>query len=159
MARTYTQPEKADAVALYVEHGLAEAHHRTGIPKVNLKRWANTQGVDTAAIGERASAKTAAATQASQQRWADLRAAMADRSGDMATRVLAVCEQYLEELVPTSVRDLQSLATTFGILVDKAQVLSNGATERIEHVVPPERSPDVEEELAKLYDLAEHRAA
>lgn len=159
MARTYTDTQKADAVNLYVEHGLAEAHHRTGIPKVNLKRWANTQGVDTAAIGERASAKTAAATQASQQRWADLRAAMADRSGDMATRVLAVCEQYLEELVPTSVRDLQSLATTFGILVDKAQVLSNGATERIEHVVPPERSPDVEEELAKLYDLAEHRAA
>ena len=64
MARTYTDTQKTDAVNLYVEHGLAEAHHRTGIPKPSLRNWARAAGHDTATLGSRAASKTAAATEA-----------------------------------------------------------------------------------------------
>lgn len=44
MARTFTAAQRADAVALVEEHGLAEAHRRTGIAKSTLTSWVRGKG-------------------------------------------------------------------------------------------------------------------
>lgn len=50
MTRTYTAEETTDALAVYVEHGLATAHRETGIPKSTLQKWARREGLDLGAI-------------------------------------------------------------------------------------------------------------
>lgn len=153
MARTYTDTQKTDAVNLYVEHGLAEAHHRTGIPKPSLRNWARAAGHDTATLGSRAAEKTRAATQAHLDDAAEKRALLGRELLDAARIHVA------RSIAADNGKDAQHYMTAGAIGLDKFRLEQGEVTDRTEHVVPPERSPDVEEELAKLYDLAEHRAA
>jgi transposase-like protein len=59
------QPElKAQALAIYVEHGGAEAARQTGIPNGTIRSWAHRNGVATVAAE-----KTRAATEAARPSW------------------------------------------------------------------------------------------
>lgn len=128
MARTYTDEQRAEGVALCLEVGMAEAHNRTGIPKPTLSRWLTPE--QQTEMAERFQQKTAAATEASRQHWAELRAVMVDEAGDVAQRLLRLIADHTGDLAPSSPRDAKDLATAMAILVDKAQLLSGDATSR-----------------------------
>lgn len=124
MAR-YTPAEKSEAVSLYVEHGLAEAHHRSGIPRASLQRWAEAAGHDLAAISGHTAAKTAAAHLAVAQRWQDRRDALKDEFGEVAELALAKCKALLEA---GKTAEAQKAIVCAAVGVDKAQLLSGDAT-------------------------------
>lgn len=140
MARTYTDTERSDAVALYVEHGLAEAHRRTDVPKPTLRSWATKAGLDISELSARTAHKTAAASEATRRRWETLRTTMADRSGDLAARVLDLVAEHLDQLTPETAADVKNLATAAGILIDKAQLLDGHATSRTEATISDQRA-------------------
>lgn len=153
MASTYTDAQKADAVAIYVEHGLAEAHRRTGIPKPTLKRWLENEGIDPSETTARSVEKTRAATEAASAGAAEKRALLQTELLDAAREHVAMARITLDG------KDAQHWMTAAAIGVDKFRLEKGEATERTEHVAAPERNPEVEEELGILYDMAEHRAA
>lgn len=68
---TYTPEQRAKALELVVEQGTAHAHQVTGVPKSTLSRWCKAAGVDTETT---ARARTAAATEATRARSAEVKA-------------------------------------------------------------------------------------
>jgi len=153
MASTYTDADKADAVRLYLEHGLAEAHHRTGVPKPTLKRWLAAAGHDPSETAARSVAKTAAATEAHTARLEELR--VKARAEFAESAVFAARQVRSSE----KGNDAQGWAMAGGICLDKVRLELGEATERHEHGPTPERTPEQEAELAKVVDLAQRRAA
>lgn len=152
MAR-YTDHEKADAVALYVGHGLAEAHHRTGIPKASLQRWAEAAGQDLSELAGRTADQTRAASQAHA---ADLEARRVKLRGTL----LSAAEHAVAKIVgEEDGNQAKGWAITSGIVIDKLRLELGEATDRTETVAAPERTPEVESELAKVVALADRRAA
>jgi transposase-like protein len=126
MARTrYTDEQKADALALYVEHGPAETARRTGIAKGTLASWAHRAGVQSVATE-----LTAAATEAASAKWAERRQTMVDEIGLVAEAALSGAAGAVLAGRP---RDAKDYATTMAILVDKAQLLGGDATTRHEN--------------------------
>lgn len=146
----WSEQDKAHALALLTDgNTLAEAHHATGIPKPTLIRWAKQAGIEV----ERASERTLAAIETNRLAWEERRTVVAEKAGrlaelaaDEATRLLAEGE-YLEA---------QRLMTVMGVSVDKAQLLTGAATVRTEAV--PERTPEQEQELAKVLTLVQGAA-
>lgn len=86
-------------------------------------------------------------------RWAERRAVMVEEIGAAAHMALAQCVNA------TSVgqgRDAKDFATTLGILVDKAQLLSGAATARSEHLTP---GSAIDAEIAELVELMRQQDA
>lgn len=181
MARTYTDTQKADAVALYVEHGLAEAHRRTGITKPSLRTWAKKAGHNPADLRSHEADKTRAANGARLEDMAARRTQLAsDLMGDvqrLRAQLFAPCVERkamavnlgkdqgseveivdIEHRQPPF-REQQAIMTTLAIAVDKIQVLTGEATERIEHRQVPERTPEQEAELDLTLRLVRDQAA
>ena len=142
----YTADQKAEALQLWTEHGSAETVRRTGITRRTLTRWANAAGLMSQDSTEKmTAARNAAATRVAEV-WGDYREKEAAAAGATASRLrTALLEQVegepiLERIGDDEVqvgtlvngRNLQSLAVAYGILVDKAELLSGHATERIE---------------------------
>lgn len=174
MARTYTDTQKADAVAVYVEHGLAEAHRRTGIPKPTLSGWLTAQ--QRSEVDERSSEKTAAATKARtvslDARRAELAENLMDDVERLRLQLFAPCVERkavvlsgglhdrgavevvdIDRTQPTF-GDQKAIMTTLAIAVDKLQVLTGEATERVDI------TGDVRARASELVDeLARRRAA
>lgn len=122
--RSYTDEQKAEALALYAEHGAAETARRTGITSGTIQSWASRSGVATTC-----NERTAAAVEAAQQQWAERRLAMVHEMGRVAAKALRVAEHNLDEGTTSKAKDA---ATTMAILVDKAQLLGGDATQRHE---------------------------
>lgn len=179
MARTYTDAEKASAVALAIEVGPTEAGERLEIPKSTVANWMTPE--DQALLAERSTAKTAAATAAHAldmaTRRADLASGLMDDVARLRDQLFAPCverkvvtlagskdEVGRWELVDID-RDLptfteqKAIMTTLAIAVDKIQILTGEATERIEHRGAPERTPEQEAELDRTLRLVRDRAA
>jgi transposase-like protein len=151
MARTYTDTERADAVAVYVEHGLAEAHRRTGIPKGTLQSWLTPEQ------RTQVSAHTASKTRAANEAHAlDLEATRAELRAELANASLHHVRRSLEA---EKGNDAQAWMVAGAIGVDKLLLVTGEATSRIEHVAAPERTPDQEAELDRTLRLVADRAA
>ena len=143
--QTWTPEQRAEALELYPEHGPAHAGRQLGIPLGTVASWARRAGVRTVAAE-----KTRAATEHAAATMQQKKLTLADQVADEARRVLgqlfaptvekkivtlsgglhdrgdwAIAE--VERDAPTFA-DQQRIATTFGILVDKLQVLTGGAT-------------------------------
>lgn len=127
----YTPEQKAEALRLYAEHGAGETHRLTGIPKGTLTSWAGRNGVQS-----HAAAKTAIATEASKIKWAERRQTLADQLGDAVADFVAAARKAAAD---GDGRNTQALMTAAAISVDKAQLVSGGATSRHEDVTDPER--------------------
>ena len=153
----YTDKQKAEAVALYPEHGTAETARRTNIPPRTITRWAREAGLTAQASTEKTSKARAAGAARVAQAWGDFREAEAMGAGATAIRLREAIMQALADKKATAL-DAKNLAITYGILIDKAELLSGQATERIEHWV----ESDVDAELRALvveYEdvIREHR--
>jgi transposase-like protein len=165
--RSYTDAEKANALSLYVDHGTAEAARQTGIAKGTIAAWASRAGVATLAP-ENLQAATEMKLLDMDARKAEL---AADLMGDvqrLRAQLFAPCKirkvvtlsggdrPATAEIVdvnldqPTFV-DQRAIMTTLAIAVDKIQILTGAATERIDM----RHSTPIDEELERLTeDLA-----
>ena len=128
----WTPEEKARAVEVYVESGNLAEGARAAMredgktpAKGSVRNWAQAAGHDTAAISERSAEKTKRATEVAAEVWQERRAHLVDDAGLIAEVALLQTAFFLDAGNPRNAKDA---ATTFGILVDKAQVLSGDAT-------------------------------
>jgi transposase-like protein len=153
MARSYTDEEKRGAVATYVEHGLDHAHQETGVAKSTLRDWATKAGHDPSTIAARFVSKTRAATEAASASAEEKRVHLQAELLDAAREHVAMAR------VTTDGKDAQHWMTAAAIGVDKFRLERGEATDRTETVAAPERTPEVEAELAKVVSLADRRAA
>jgi transposase-like protein len=148
---TYTQEQREQALALYAEHGPAEASRRIGIPRATISKWASRAGLVT--VGAQ---KTAAATKAATARAAEKRAALKPLLLDKATDLINRMDEPMTEYVgqqgkevtyerpPAS--DCKHYATAAAILIDKLRLEEGQATSRDEHVT----QSDFDREVAEL---------
>ena len=119
--RTYTPEQREEALRLYVEHGPAVAGRRLGISAGTISQWARRAG-KTGARSEHAMA----GAEAMRRTWAQRRAEVALRSGEAAG-------EFLERAVGTSkAREGSDWMRAYALAVDKAQLLDEAATGRIE---------------------------
>lgn len=110
--RVYTGEEKAEALRVYQDEGLAAAAEFAGVTKTSIRRWAEAAGVVT----ER-SQKTEAATEAAKIDAAAIRAATSGKTIKAADMIA----DLIIERIPIEGFEipLKDLATVFGILADK----------------------------------------
>jgi transposase-like protein len=155
VSRRYTAEQHAEALEMYLEHGAPETARRLRIPKATVASWARRAGVHSdAADPSRARARTEAARAVWAEVSEERRQRMASRMYD-AVDVLT--DQLQEETVyhhvvvvaggkdspataqvvdvtvphPTA-KDQKDRALAMSALVDKLQLLSGGATERVD---------------------------
>lgn len=140
MAREYTDEEKAAALALYGEVGLAEAWRRTRIPKPTIASWARRAGLPhTDAAAKTAIATMAASARADQLR-AELRLSLLEHAVDLLGRMDAEHVEFKNSakeirevrypIAPAGA--VQNYATSVGILIDKYRLEAGEATTRSE---------------------------
>jgi hypothetical protein len=93
-----TPEERAAAMAVYREHGLAEAHRQSDVPKSTLRFWAQQDGLDPRKLAGDAVAQTAAANEAREARIAEMRLELREEllsvAIDMAERTKAPHVDY-----------------------------------------------------------------
>lgn len=123
---TYTDEQRAEAVALYAEVGPSEVERRLGIPKGTVTKWAQADGAETSFLQNASNA-----SKALHLKWAEYRGVMVDDIAGAALKALARVEAHIEA---DNDGKAKNYATTMAILVDKAQLLSGGATNRTETV-------------------------
>jgi transposase-like protein len=156
--RRYTEAEKADAVALYLDHGPTIASDQTGIPSTTISSWAQRSG-----LASQRSEKLNAGVKASKLAWEERRTTLAHEMGQVAELALERCHSALtgDSLVIDAVNakgehydripnpsDAKNLALTMAILADKAQLLTGSATSRAEHATTPQVAAHLRDELA-----------
>lgn len=159
MTAVRTDPEqRAAAIAVYREHGLAEAARRTGIPKTTLRRWAREEGLDTAELAGAAALRTDAATEARKSYVAELReelrAMLLEKAVDCLERM---DEPHIDfrgrestevkfDRAPSGA--CQQYATSAAILIDKFRLESGEATSKTEI----ERGP-LEQQVRRITNM------
>lgn len=139
----YTPEQKAHALALLAEVGKAEAARRTGIAAGTIASWGSRNGVSAPEAGKMAQQVTAS--------WQIRKVALGEKLGTLCEKMAQGIDDRLDAKSIAGVRDL---AASIAILVDRAQLLTGGATARTEVV---ERTPEAEAEVAQV--LAQLRAA
>lgn len=130
-------PTDTDPVRIAYENGasLAECAKLAGVAsKETIRRRAASEGwerrtAEAIALADRRREQTAAATTASQVAWAERRSAEADAAGVYAARARQAIIQAIDQGDSQMTR---AAAIAYGILIDKAQVLSGGVTDRTE---------------------------
>lgn len=123
MARRYTDEERALCRAVYEARGAKEAAGECGIKLNTVRGWVSRYGwrVSTNRRDElRENAGNAAIE------WNARRTALANELGGAAERTLQVITNALEAGTVTTDQAIRAIA----VLIDKAQLLSGGATTR-----------------------------
>lgn len=153
MSTTYTDTQRSEALDLHAEHGTAETSRRTGISSTTITRWAREAGRTVQTDVEKTATARAAGAERVLQAWGDFRAGEAMQAGAVAGKA----RNRLAEALDDPARPIgraKELAVVYGIMIDKAELLSGNATERIEHWAESE----VDRELKRLVSEMENRA-
>lgn len=162
--RTYTAKERAEAVALVAEHGLAHTWHATGIPKPTLARWADDAGLERTGTE-----KTRAATEALRARHAavreQVRLELLEKVSDLLDRMDAPhvefkgkdADRVTYPIAPASA--VQNYATSVGILIDKYRLEMGEATDRTESTLLRGKSDHEQQLLADVLNRELERRA
>lgn len=148
--RMFTPEQKAEAIELYRTDGPTAVQERLGILKGTVTRWAQDAGVLTVS-----GAKNEAAIEAARQRADERKILLADGLLDDALRLReqlwAPCVERVVKTIGTgrgesvaeivdvdldqpSFGDKRQIMTTIAIAVDKVQLLTGAATERVETI-------------------------
>lgn len=128
--RQYSDEERATALSRYVQEGAAATSRALNIPTGTLCSWAFRAGVQSPIARENLE-RMRAAIETRQRAWEDRRAHLLDQWGGIAA---VATESTLDLLEDGNVRSAKDAATVAAIATDKAQLLSGGATSRIEAV-------------------------
>jgi hypothetical protein len=137
---------KAQALAIYREHGPTRAAERTGVSPGAVTKWAQAAGIESVSSEE-----TMVRVQAARLKWEERRLEIVHEMGEKAAQALAEVGQYLDEHKPLNAKNS---ATTMAILVDKAQLLSGGATARTETLHREDVDEEIERQARKLEAVA-----
>jgi transposase-like protein len=149
---TYTDTQRAEALEAYDNVGTAEASRQTGISPTTIKRWAAEAGHVVQTNTQKTTTARAAAAERVQRAWGDYREGEAMGSGAAASRMRSLAVDAAEGTenteertdpdtgkrtvvttgLPPDARAAKDLAIAYGIFVDKAELLSDRATSRIE---------------------------
>lgn len=169
--RTYSDQEKQAALALYLDHGAAEAARRTGIAAGTLKSWASRNGVASVATEQRTAAVAAAQLTLADRKLA-LASDLLDDAQRLRAQLFAPCVMRKPmtvslgkdagstiditdvELTQPCFADQRQIMTSIAIAVDKVQILTGAATEITEH----RHADQVDDELRRLAAELEQRA-
>lgn len=134
--RSYTDEDKAAALALYAEQGPAEVERQMGIPKATVCNWGRAAGVETVR-----NERTAAAVEAVKVDAAARKAGLVDKLLRLADAALDV---ELAKLVGSDLRDVVGARTR---AIHDLQLLSGEATGRTEVT---ERGASIDDEVKRL---------
>lgn len=148
MPRTYTEAEKAQAVELFRTQGATAAAKVVGTNKQNVSVWAKQAGVVTEFTHEASASARAVAGERVTAEWADYRSKEAAAAGATANRLRREVISRLE--AGANGRELQAVATAYGIMIDKAEILSDRATSRIEIWAESEVDRELAAAMAEL---------
>lgn len=138
----YPEAAKQEALRLLAEVGPHEASRRTGIPIGTIASWGHRHAVKAPPV-----ASVERMVAGAQVEWARRKVQLGERLGGLAEDIAARIQQRIDVDKVTGVRDL---AATMAVVIDRAQLLTGGATSRSEVV---ERTPESEAELAKVLQL------
>lgn len=126
MRKRYTDEAKAEAIELATTVGRPEAARRTGIPAGTIGSWLTRAGLSNAdPEGRRERIRVAHET------WLQRRVELGNEMGVVAALALS---EIPDRIARGDELAAQRLASTMSALVDKAQLLSGDATERIEQL-------------------------
>ena len=168
----HTDAEREEALRLVAEVGQAEAARRTGIPAGTIASWAHRHGVASPDAGTTAKASAASVATRKQKLAEGLlrdierlrerlfaphtqRKPMVVSDGARDGSHIEVADVELEQLPPG---DQKLLMTAIAIAVDKVQILTGEATERIEQVAGEPTVAERAERARQVVDqLAEKR--
>lgn len=146
-------PEEVERARELYRHGesfraIADAvgaSHPSIRSRARREGWERAEGEEEARREERRR-RTEAAQLAAARKWANRRETEADNAGIVAARarqaILTALDEKDEKMTKAS-------AIAYGILIDKAQLLSGAATARVDGIDPKERALGVLDELAR----------
>lgn len=143
--RTFTEAEKAEALALYAEVGKAEAARRTGISAGTIGAWASRAGVATVAADV-----TRAATDVSAARRTYVAEEFRTQMVEALARVAVFAAAKELERLAGGKASLHEIVGARTRAIHDLQLLTGAATGRTELT---ERAPEVEAELARVLQL------
>lgn len=149
-SRRSVAPELIAAARVCFEAGgtLAEcAAICGGVARSTVSAWSKADGwvhgpTDT-------QAQTAAAGARNVERWSQRRAREADEAGAIAASVREAGRKAIDDDNPQMVR---ACGIFYGILIDKAQLLSGGATGRVDSATPEQRRERIRQYRDELAD-------
>jgi transposase-like protein len=126
--RRYTKSEQARALQIYREYGPTIAAQRMGIPYETVRRWAKVAGENPPTTLAHVANAHAAAAVRTAGKWADVRESEADSAGQ-AARIAR--ERILDLVITDDHQMLRAAVNAYEVLINKAEMLSGQATERI----------------------------
>lgn len=122
---TYSQTVKERAVRIYGEDGGPEAERVTGVPRRTIRRWVKVMSPASADP----TAKAAAVRERVVTQWADYRTRESVAAGAQAAHLRQAVRQSVESDDATAAKQY---AIAYGIMIDKADQLSDSATATVE---------------------------
>lgn len=122
-----TPAQRAEAVELAAKVGAAEAARRLGLPPANIRQWTKRMGDATASAVARFAPGIVTSTPGN--RWVDRRPVVADAAAMAADEALTALRSAI---VKGDDRAAKNYSVTFGVLVDKVQLITGAATTRTE---------------------------
>jgi transposase-like protein len=140
MPREYSPEEKAAALKLYGEVGLAEAWRQTRIPKPTIASWARRAGLPHTDASAKTAVATMAASARADQLRAEIRLTLLEKVADLLGRMDGEhvefknsAKEIREVVYPIAPAGaVQNYATSVGILLDKYRLEVGEATTRTE---------------------------
>lgn len=146
---TYTDEQRTEALSLYQDIGTTATSKRLSIPRRTILEWAKAAGLIARADAGKTAAATAANVERVQAAWGDYREREALGAGAAAVKlregVLTASEAENERL-------LRARAIAYGIMIDKAELLSGRATQRIETWAESELDASIRHLIREMED-------
>jgi hypothetical protein len=143
----YTPEQKQQVIALWPEFGTAETERLTGVPARTIIRYVNEAGLMTQDRQEKTAEARAALSEKVAAAWGDFRAQEALAAGSAANRMRRAAIEASDE------RDaglLKARVVAYGIFIDKAELLSGQATQRIEMWAESEIDRDLKKAIEEM---------
>jgi len=150
----YTDELKTEAIRIYQEAGAAEAARQTGASTRSVLNWASEAGVVSQAGQEKTAEARAVGADRVANAWADFRAQEALAAGAAANRMR---REALDASTERNASLLRARVVAYGIFIDKAELLSGQATQRIQVWAESELDREIRADLALMEDIIRER--
>jgi transposase-like protein len=126
--KRYTPEERTAAIDAYIMNGPDYCESEFGVKRATVRQWAKRAGVTLSRARQDV---LDAKIQIAGMTWEVRRVNLANELGNTAATALALVQASLETGA-TGLRNARDAAAVLSTLVDKAQLLSGGATARVE---------------------------
>lgn len=143
----YTDQQRQQVLTMWPEMGTAETERLTGVPARTILRYVNDAGLMTQDRQQKTADARAAAAERVTNAWADFRASEALAAGAAANRMR---REALEASAERNASLLRARVVAYGIFIDKAELLSGQATQRIQVWSESEVDRDLRAAMAEM---------